>query len=129
MFLISKRPTNMRGQVLLVVLKDGKTDKGDNAYVQQQVPEDFADWLIRLNENNGQLETALNDMAAAIVNEPELEEEPPKEYKNLWEKTKDNFKLHISELRFLVNTTKRNILENASKNPLCQEAIKRAKKP
>ncbi len=47
-FTISKKRCNQPGQCLLIVLKDGKEDRGGNAYVQQQVPEDFADYLINL---------------------------------------------------------------------------------
>ena len=54
MFTISKRRCNQAGQVLLIVLKDGKEDRGGNAYVQQQVPEDFADYIIGLQEQLSQ---------------------------------------------------------------------------
>ena len=50
MFTLSKKSTSQKGYVLLVVIKDGKLDKSGNAYVQQQVPEDFADYLIGLEQ-------------------------------------------------------------------------------
>lgn len=43
------------------VLKDGKEDKGGNAYFQQQMPEDFADHLISLqNAKEKALEKVVN---------------------------------------------------------------------
>ena len=45
---ISKKRCNQPGFCLLVVLKDGKEDRCGNAYIQQQMPEDFADYLISL---------------------------------------------------------------------------------
>lgn len=67
MFTISKKSTNQQGQVLLIVLKDGKLDRGDNAYVQQQVPEDFADYLISLQKGRN---TVLEE-AAVLCEEKE----------------------------------------------------------
>jgi len=60
-FTVSKKRISQPGQVLMVVLKDDKLDRGGNAYVQQQVPEDFVDWLIRLQEENESLKARLSE--------------------------------------------------------------------
>lgn len=60
MFTLSKRKTSQPGQVILTALKDNKPDKIGNGYVQQQMPEDFADWLISLaSKQDAQSGTAI----------------------------------------------------------------------
>lgn len=49
-FEMSIRNISMPGQCLLIVKKDGKLDRGENAYVQVQVPTDFAQHLIKLEK-------------------------------------------------------------------------------
>jgi len=69
MFTISKRRCNQAGQVLLIVLKDGKEDRGGNAYVQQQVPEDFADYVIYLQSEHEKLKTQVRTLNSLIETE------------------------------------------------------------
>lgn len=49
-FEMSIRNISMPGQCILIVKKDGKLDRGDNAYVQVQVPTDFAKHLMDLQK-------------------------------------------------------------------------------
>lgn len=59
MFTLSKLPTSQKGQVILRVLKDGKEDKGGNAYFQQQMPEDLAKHILELQSSS---ETTLDEI-------------------------------------------------------------------
>lgn len=64
-FKISKMPINMRGQTILVVQKD---DKPTNpAYVQVQVPEDFADYVIELQRNNKSMASFIGESACEEI--------------------------------------------------------------
>ena len=49
-FVMSARKISQHGQAILTVVKDGKLDRGDNPYVLLQVPEDFAAYLLHLQE-------------------------------------------------------------------------------
>lgn len=50
----------------MVVLKDGKEDRGGNAYVQQQVPEDFANYVIELQKDNETLRKIAENSNATL---------------------------------------------------------------
>lgn len=49
-FVMSARKISQPGHVILTVVKNGKLDKGDNPYVSLQVPEDFAAYLLALQQ-------------------------------------------------------------------------------
>jgi hypothetical protein len=51
-FALSTKPCSIPGHVILTVYKMPRTDKPNDEYVQQQMPKDFADYIVKLHEQN-----------------------------------------------------------------------------
>lgn len=59
-FVMSAQTISQPGQALLKVLKNNQADRGGNAYVQMQVPIDFAEYLLCLQEEYREINDALD---------------------------------------------------------------------
>ncbi len=59
-FIMSARKISQTGQCILTVIKDGKRDKGGNPYVSLQVPTDFAEYLLHLQNDQRDINDALD---------------------------------------------------------------------